>query len=222
MLLTEMDLKELEPVRLAVVRSTIVRLRFTYSDLLTTIKGYDGIPHFFENNLYAPANKEERDNALENLYEKLKTVAGKAMTDSIHQIILLNKITDSLDFDTARIVIENNLLDDGNIRQESLYAAIGEVGRYDDRREQIRMVGETLRFFFSLSKLPMVKLIMAPIKVAASMVGATSLVDTMEAGYGLSSKIKDLNPFIEAFQDRENRLVAKLEDGQKYSYSDGI
>ncbi|EMO77915.1 hypothetical protein LEP1GSC127_1756 [Leptospira kirschneri str. 200801925] len=59
----------------------------------------------------------------------------------------------------------------------------------------------------------MIKLVMAPIKVAASMVGANSLVETMEAGYELSSKIKDLNPFIDAFLDREIRLIAKLETG---------
>lgn len=59
----------------------------------------------------------------------------------------------------------------------------------------------------------MIKLVLSPIKVAASMVGATSLVKTMEAGYELSSKIKDLDPFIDAFLDREIRLIAKLEKG---------
>ncbi|EMY14504.1 hypothetical protein LEP1GSC043_4523 [Leptospira weilii str. Ecochallenge] len=47
--------------------------------------------------------------------------------------------------------------------------------------------------------------------MAASMVGATSLMKTMEAGYELSSKIKDLDPFIDAFLDREIRLIATLE-----------
>ncbi|MCG6169017.1 hypothetical protein LFX25_14305 [Leptospira sp. FAT2] len=207
-----MDQQVLELTRKAVVRATIERLRTTYSDLLI-IKGYDGIPDFFEFNLYSPANKEERDNALENLYEKLKTVAGKSMTDNIHQIILLNRLTDSLDYDTAKIVIENNLMEDGVISRDNLYAAMGETDRFEERKKQIQMVGNTLKFFFSLSKLPMIKLVMAPIKVAASMVGATSLVETMEAGYELSSKIKDLNPFIEAFLDRETRLISKLELG---------
>ncbi|RHX92919.1 FFLEELY motif protein [Leptospira stimsonii] len=207
-----MDPKVLELTRKAVVRATIERLRTTYSDLLI-IKGYDGIPNFFEYNLYSPSNKEERDNALESLYEKLKTVAGKSMTDNIHQIILLNRLTDSLDYDTAKVVIENNLMEDGVISRDNLYAAMGEADRFEERKQQIQMVGNTLRFFFSLSKLPMIKLVMAPIKVAASMVGATSLVETMEAGYDLSSKIKDLNPFIDAFVDRETKLIGKLEIG---------
>ncbi|EMO53253.1 hypothetical protein LEP1GSC172_2702 [Leptospira noguchii] len=202
----------LELTRKAVVRATIDRLCTTYSDLLV-VKGYDGIPDFFEFNLYSPSNKEERDNALESLYEKLKTVAGKSMTENIHQIILLNRLTDSLDYDTAKIVIENNLIEDGKISRNNLYAAMGEANRFDERKSQIQMVCNTLRFFFSLSKLPMIKLVMAPIKVAASMVGANSLVETMEAGYELSSKIKDLNPFIDAFLDREIRLIVKLETG---------
>ncbi|AAS71632.1 FFLEELY motif protein [Leptospira interrogans] len=207
-----MDQQVLELTRKAVVRATIERLRTTYSDLLV-VKGYDGIPDFFEFNLYSPSNKEERDNALESLYEKLKTVAGKSMTENIHQIILLNRLTDSLDYDTAKVVIENNLIEDGKISRNNLYAAMGEANRFDERKTQIQMVGNTLKFFFSLSKLPMIKLVMAPIKVAASMVGANSLVETMEAGYELSSKIKDLNPFIDAFLDREIRLITKLETG---------
>lgn len=142
-----MDQQVLELTRKAVVRATIDRLRTTYSDLLV-IKGYDGIPDFFEFNLYSPSNKEERDNALESLYEKLKTVAGKSMTENIHQIILLNRLTDSLDYDTAKIVIENNLIEDGKISRNNLYAAMGEANRFDERKSQIQMVCNTLRFFF--------------------------------------------------------------------------
>ncbi|EMY03698.1 hypothetical protein LEP1GSC029_3280 [Leptospira interrogans str. 2002000626] len=142
-----MDQQVLELTRKAVVRATIERLRTTYSDLLV-VKGYDGIPDFFEFNLYSPSNKEERDNALESLYEKLKTVAGKSMTENIHQIILLNRLTDSLDYDTAKVVIENNLIEDGKISRNNLYAAMGETNRFDERKTQIQMVGNTLKFFF--------------------------------------------------------------------------
>lgn len=126
-----MDQHVLELTRKAVVRATIERLRTTYSDLLV-IKGYNGIPDFFEFNLYSPSNKEERDNALESLYDKLKTVAGKSMTENIHQIILLNRLTDSLDYDTAKVVIDNNLMEDGIISRDNLYAAMGEANRFNE------------------------------------------------------------------------------------------
>ena len=38
-----------------------------YSDWISQ-KGFDGIPDFFRNHLYSPANKEARDAALDNLY----------------------------------------------------------------------------------------------------------------------------------------------------------
>lgn len=142
-----MDQQVLELTRKAVVRATIERLRTTYSDLLV-VKGYDGIPDFFEFNLYSPSNKEERDNALESLYEKLKTVAGKSMTENIHQIILLNRLTDSLDYDTAKVVIENNLIEDGKISRNNLYAAMGEANRFDERKPKSKWLVILLNSFF--------------------------------------------------------------------------
>lgn len=201
---------DLESIRTLVVLATIERLKITYADQLI-MKGYDAIPDFFQNHLYCPPNKVERDMALEKLYEKLKTIAGKAMTENIHQLILLNQLTDSLDSDAAEVILVNNKIDEnGFITVENLNQSIIEAGRIEDRKRQIQMVADALSFFYSLSKLPLIKLVMAPIKVAASMVGATSLTETMEAGYNLTSNIKDLSPFIKIFVEREIDQIDEL------------
>ncbi len=201
---------DLDSIRTLVVLATIDRLKVTYADQLA-IKGYDAIPEFFQHHLYCPPNKVERDIALEKLYEKLKTIAGKAMTDNIHQLILLNNLTDSLDTDAAEVILKNHQVgEDGTISVETLNTAIVEAGRMEDRKRQIKMVADALSFFYSLSKLPLIKLVMAPIKVAASMVGATSLTDTMEAGYNLTTSIKDLSPFIKIFTEREIDQIDEL------------
>ncbi|NUM41200.1 MAG: hypothetical protein HUU45_06145, partial [Leptospiraceae bacterium] len=115
---------DLETIRTQVVLATIDRLKITYADQLA-IKGYDAIPDFFRNHLYCPPNKAERDSALEKLYEKLKTIAGKAMTDNIHKLILLNQLTDSLDTDAAEVIMRNNQTnEDGTISVETLNQAI--------------------------------------------------------------------------------------------------
>jgi hypothetical protein len=44
---------------------------------------------------------------------------------------------------------------------------------------------------------------MAPIKVAANLVGADALIETMEEGYRISRNIKDMKPFIKDFRERE-------------------
>ncbi len=199
-----------------VVSTTIDRLEKTYADFIEQ-PGYSGIPNFFREHLYSPPNKEARDAALDQLYQKLKSVTGKEMTENIHQLILLNKLTDELDLDTARILLNGKWkgrsaadLENAELTIEELNEAVAEAGRFEEREQQIIMVGESLRFFFTLSKLPLIRLVLAPIKVAASMVGAMDLVSTMEAGYELSRGIKDMKPFTDAFNEREKELLHSL------------
>lgn len=207
--------EELE-AKARVVELTINRLETTYGDLIAQ-KGFDQIPDFFRKHLYSPPNKEARDKALDNLYEKLKSVTGEEMTASIHKLILLNKLTDDLDLDTARVLLKGPLkkkkaadIATARLEHSQLLAAIKSAGRKEERLKQIQMVAESLTFFFSLSKLPLIKLVMAPIKVAASLVGAMELVETMEAGYTLSRGIKDMKPFVEQFQIRESNNLNEL------------
>ncbi len=200
-----------------VVNATIKRLIETYADFIEKYPGYDRIPDFFQDHLYSPPNKEARDAALDSLYEKLKSVTGPEMTENIHQLILLNKLTDDLDLATAKHLLEGDLkgkspeeLESYELSIEQLNDAVQYVGRFEERKQQMSMVGDSLNFFFSLSKLPLIKLVMAPIKVAASLVGASELVTTMEAGYNLSRNIKDMKPFVDAFQEREFALLDRL------------
>lgn len=197
-----------------VVKLMIDRLQETYADFISQ-KEYQNIPTFFRDHLYAPPNKEARDQALDSLYEKLKSVTGPEMTANIHKLVQLNKLTDDLDLDTARTLLAGPLKGKpepaaAGLTRSDLEKAIAAVGRKEDRLVQVTMVVESLQFFFSLSKLPLIKLVLAPIKVAASLVGAMSLVETMEAGYNLSREIKKMQPFLDSFQERETDLIHKV------------
>lgn len=208
---------EEKQVKSLVVSTMIDRLETTYQDFITGKRGYDKIGDFFRMHLYSPPNKEARDAALDDLYLKLKSVTGKEMTENIHKLIVLNKLTDELDLETARVLLAGKFkgVDVSDLNQLSLSAeelneAISEAGRFADREKQIDMVCESLTFFFALSKLPLIRLVLAPIKVAASMVGAMDLVGTMEAGYDLSRGIKDMQEFVDAFTEREKTLIRSL------------
>lgn len=199
-----------------VVSTLIDRLEMTYSDFITGVKGYDRIPWFFREHLYSPPNKEARDAALDQLYQKLKSITGEEMTENIHKLIVLNKLTDELDLDTARVALQDgplqkfDSLDGAVMTIDELNDCIARSGRFEDRRKQVQMVADCLSFFFTLSKLPLIKLVLAPIKVAASMVGALDLVGTMEAGYDISRGIKDMKDFSDAFVERENKQIEAL------------
>lgn len=213
-----MSPEEKEAVAL-VVSLTITRLEDTYADFISQ-KGFDQIPSFFREHLYSPPNKEARDQALDSLYAKLKSVTGPEMTENIHKLILVNRLTDELDLETARVLLKGPLKN-GNkdLTLAQLNQAVGEAGRHEDRVRQVDMIADSLTFFFSLSKLPLIKLVMAPIKVAASLVGAMELTQTMEAGYNLSRNIKDMKPFVEAFMERERKLQMDIHKNKIYSYS---
>lgn len=208
---------EEKQVKSLVVSTMIDRVENTYQDFITGKKGYEKIADFFRLHLYSPPNKEARDAALDDLYLKLKSVTGKEMTENIHKLIILNRLTDELDLETARVLlagkfksIDPSELSDVTLSTDELNEAISEAGRFEDRERQIDLVCESLAFFFSLSKLPLIRLVLAPIKVAASMVGAMDLVGTMEAGYDLSRGIKDMQEFSDAFTEREKTLIRSL------------
>jgi len=202
-----------------VVNLMIERLVETYSDFITNEKGYDKIPGFFREHLYCPPNKDERDAALEQLYSKLKSVTGPEMTKNIYHLIQLVELTDDLDLATVRVMLKGPLKNKKKISEvpvtiKHLNNAIAKAGRKDDRIKQVAMVAESLNFFYSLAKLPLIKLVLAPIKVAASIVGTTELTETIEAGYLLSKDIDDMKKFTLAFTEREKVTLDRLIPGK--------
>jgi hypothetical protein len=199
---------ELEIAKQIVVNQIIERLEQHYEDYIKNVKGFNEIPSFFRQHLYAPANKQERDKSLEELYQKLKTIVGQDLVENIYKLIQLIKISDELDYEIAEELLKNYLKDreyneKTNLDFEIIEKIIHEKNQYEKRKQQIELICESLAFFFALSKLPLIKLVMAPIKVAANLVGADALIETMEEGYRISRNIKDMKTFIKDFRERE-------------------
>jgi hypothetical protein len=199
---------ELEIAKQIIVNQIIERLEQHYEDYIKNVKGFNEIPSFFRQHLYAPANKQERDKSLEELYQKLKTIVGQDLVENIYKLIQLIKISDELDYEIAEELLKNYLKDreyneKTNLDFEIIEKIIHEKNQYEKRKQQIELICESLAFFFALSKLPLIKLVMAPIKVAANLVGADALIETMEEGYRISRNIKDMKPFIKDFRERE-------------------
>ena len=192
------------------------RLEKTYADFIGNEKGFAGLPAFFRDHIYSPQDKEKRDIALENLYSKIKSITGPEMAQRIHKLIQLNHLTDALDLELAQTLLKGpwrakiTELHADNINEADIEWGMRQANQVERRLQQIDMVCDSLSFFFSLSKLPLVRLVIAPIKVAASMVGASELVTAMEEGYQLARKIKKIDEFVEAFKKREQAYLKGL------------
>ncbi len=202
-------------VKVLIAQTQTRRLETVYDDFISQKKGFDQLPAFFREHLYCPHNQEKRHLALENLYKKLKSITGPQMMKNVHQLLLLSDLTDKLDLELAQALLAGPLKDEKDLDGKELHTsqlewAIRASGQFAERERQIDMLCQSLQFFFSLSKLPMVKLVLAPIKVAASMTGAADLVATIEAGYELSRNIKTIQGFAAVFQEREKKYLQNL------------
>ena len=228
-----MSIAEKELVWL-IAETLIQRLRGTYGDFFQERPGFADVPDFFRNYIYLPQNKEKRDIALEKLHNKLKAITGPKMSENVGKLIHLSELTDALDKELATHLLQkrsirqeevdtrplkwawNNIwgtkakpkvqtTEKLQITEETLLQAIKETGQAEQRTLQIELICEILTFFFSLSRLPAIRLVLAPIKVAAFMVGAGVLIETMEVGYKLLTNIQkqDFEDFISIFRDRE-------------------
>jgi len=207
---------QLEIAKQIVVNQIIERLEQHYEDYIKNVQGFKEIPAFFRYHLYAPSNKQERDKALEELYQKLKTIVGQDLVENIYKLIQLIKISDELDYEIAEELLKNYLKDKEynektHLDFEIIEKIIHEKNQYEKRKQQIELICESLAFFFALSKLPLIKLVMAPIKVAANLVGADALIETMEEGYRISKNIKDMKPFIKDFRERELNYLYNIQ-----------
>ncbi len=207
---------QLEIAKQIVVNQIIERLEQQYEDYIKNVQGFKEIPSFFRHHLYAPANKQERDKALEELYQKLKTIVGQDLVENIYKLIQLIKISDELDYEIAEELLKNHLKnkeynEKTHLDFEIIEKIIHEKNQYEKRKQQIELICESLAFFFALSKLPLIKLVMAPIKVAANLVGADALIETMEEGYRISKNIKDMKPFIKDFRERELNYLYNIQ-----------
>ncbi|MCB1188816.1 MAG: hypothetical protein H7A23_06170 [Leptospiraceae bacterium] len=208
--------QQVESLRNKVAQSEIDRFSTVFKQELKA-KGYNQLPIFFKDYIYSPNIKEELQNSLSKLYGRIKTMTGSAMSENIKKLIELNEISDSLNKEIALFIYQNNLYNNSGISQENLEKAKINIGKFEDRKKQVQLIGDLLGFFFSLSKLPMIPFIMTPIKVAATMSGAKYLVKIMDAGYNLSKNIDDIYPFIDSFINKEIQYLDLLEKQSMYA-----
>ncbi len=155
-----MNQNHLDRVKQVVVNTIIARLEITYEDYIKQVKGFENIPEFFRVHLYAPANKEERDEALNNLYEKLKSIVGQDLVENINKLIILIEISDQLVYEIAKIV-QTQFLEKIEVNQSIMPLEIFEqslhlLNQYEQRKKQIELICESLSFFFALSKIPLI------------------------------------------------------------------
>lgn len=199
-----------------VTNLTLERMKGTYADFFEQGGAFAKVPGFFADHLYSPADKGSRDHALGTLSAGVTGLVGQQMAQRIRDLVQLVRVTDELDRTTARVLLSGPLLGvmhprSGGLGPEDLHEAQVRAGQFDRRRAQVNLAHDALDFFFGLARLPLVSLVLAPLRALASVAGAHSLLGTLDAGYELARGLGDARPFLSAFRERELALIAEQE-----------
>ena len=198
----------LEEIKAECLNRQLDRVIANYPDFLEE-KGFDKLPDFFRHHLYAVTNRQKRVNTIKSLRKKVAGVASSRVSENLDNLIMLSEITDYIEDKIATQV--KTYVDSGETLDDSLIEkAIQQVGYPEVRKEQIVIMADSLVFFFQLTQLPFLKLMLTPIKVVCNVFGAQYIVETIEEGYNVAKEIEDISPFVEAFKERELQYIQSL------------
>ncbi len=177
------------------------RIEDSYADFMSR-DGFKELPDFFRKHLYAPEVRKQRVETIEKFRERTRISAGSKVSESLDNLINLAKVSDELD-NMVALKVQGYIENGEEFNLKTLEKAMGEIGKAEIRREQIISLTEALDFFFSLTQMSFVKLLLSPIKIACNVFGAGFIADTIEEGYRVAKGIDDIAPFLAAFRERE-------------------
>ncbi len=174
---------------------------------MNEIENFEEVIYFFEHYIYSFLHREEWDKSLRKTYSQAKIITGPKMLRRLRQVILMNKITESLDYRLSQFFLNTKWKNKANlinidISKEELHSAIKKNNQVQSRLRQVELICETLHLFFVVPKMKMSVLMMTPIKVAANMVRARDLLDTLKRSQKVSLEMKDTTKFIETFRTK--------------------
>ena len=174
---------------------------------MNEIENFEEVIYFFEHYIYSFLHREEWDKSLRKTYSQAKIITGPKMLRRLRQVILMNKITESLDYRLSQFFLNTKWKNKANlinidISKEELHSAIKKNNQVQSRLRQVELICETLHLFFVVPKMQMSVLMMTPIKVAANMVRARDLLDTLKRSQKVSLEMKDTTKFIETFRTK--------------------
>lgn len=174
---------------------------------MNEIENCNEVIYFFEHYIYSFVHRKEWDKSLRKTYSQAKIITGPKMLRRLRQVILMNKITENLDYRLAQFFLNTKWKGKGNlidtdITKEELHSAIKKNNQVQSRLRQVELICETLHLFFVVPKMQMSVLMMTPIKVAANMVRARDFLDTLKRSQKVSLEMKDTTRLIETFRTK--------------------
>jgi hypothetical protein len=177
---------------------------------MLTPKRYDVLFDFFKNHLFMPADRVSRDQAVADLYEKMKSVNVMDFATNLRESVELIQLANELDDSLVAILRRRNYASDDLIDAREIDSAIYEENRQADRQRVVELLGSNFRFFHRMSNIPLSRFMLPSFRAFARATGVSCLVAEIDAGYQAAKSIDDIETFVGAIWTEECRRLDEL------------
>lgn len=195
--------------QLAVMRQwQTARLAHTYADLLED-PHYRPACLFFQSDIYAPQDFSQRDHDTQQLYSLLSRYLPDSMLTLLADAIELNRLTDVLDEQLLRVLIDDLDMTD-TITPKMYTDGYRLCENYDQRVYQIDLISHLLH---EVGKGARNLLVGAGLRLArkpAHRAGWIDLYDFLDRGYKALKPVRDINIVVDIIQRRETNILDKI------------
>ncbi len=168
---------------------------------------------FVVNHMLMPPDRAGRDQALELLYDKMKGVTFMGFAQNLGESVELVRLANSLDDHLVAILESRRFASASLVDPSEIDLAMVEEGRSAERRRQVELLCNNLRFFHKLVNTPLSRFVLPSMKSLARAIGVAALVDQIEVGYRAARSIADVEAVCHAITTRANRHYDALYGG---------
>jgi hypothetical protein len=194
-----------------------LRLRKTYADL-ASVPRYASAMRFFETDLYGGADFAKRDSDLARVVPAIKRLLPGHVVDTVAAAVELNALSQDLDramVDALRPVALT-------FSVAEYCAAYRSVGQFDQRRLQIRLMGDVGGALDRFVQKPMIRGALVVMRKPARMAGLGALQDFLERGYAAFTTMRGSADFLATIQRRETQIHEAIAGGDDAPFADPL
>lgn len=184
------------------------RLATTHADLLAHPR-YRPAAEFFLTDVYAPRDFSQRDADMQRFYEGVSRVLPERAVSILADVVALANLTNQLDERLARALVTELGVTD-TITPEQYAAGYRLCDNYEDRRRQIKLIGDIGRGIDRLIHIPFVSVALRLAHAPAVLAGWGDLQHFLERGFGAFKHMKGAAEFLDTIDRREMAILDRI------------